>query len=913
MAQKLFNFLTNKTCDKDEATHVSMITPKRNYRIMTPEDKETFRTLYCNCVAKKDGVLGIAEKPRPIDYTVLRVDLDFKLDPSKYSLDDDPVDLQMIERIITFYQAAIKEVCVDDDSFEEDMQNCILLLKKNRYRLEDGVIKTGFHLHFPFFISNKFIQDNVIRNKVIQSCSRTRIFSDIHTSTGKISDSDLAKIVDPIASKTWLMYGSRKYPEADTWDLVSCYDSNLQKIELKDIFQNEMVLLKQNTKTTISKVRYHLPIFLSIFGYGYSKANIKPFILDSQRKTKVKTRGVKKRRSEQDVLEDLKLIENGGLMQMLSEERAVNYNSWIEVGWVLYCISDGHQKGFDLWDEFSSKSSLNYDYEVCVREWNKMVNKGMTMGTLRMMANADSPVEYSKWREMYIKNDLDEAVRTACEKSSYTSVHIPMAKLIYSCYKDKFSCADFKKDLWFSFYNHKWNQIDGICELKKEVINDLTRRFLEYKIENTKLCTNADSESDDYDRLISKDKKINRILAALRNDSYIDKIINASKTFFHDKNFLNKINEKRNLLGCENGVYDLEIGLFREGRPDDYITFSTKIDYINFNNRDRNVIELNDFLDKIFPNENLKYYFLHSAAACLRGGNDDKRFIIYTGDNGDNGKSCTVKLLELVFGEYAWKFEQELILKGMGNSSATARPEIMQSRGRRIAFVDEIAKSASVDIGVVKKLTGNDSWFARGLYTSGGVFTPMFTLILQCNELPSIPAHDNALWNRIRVLLFDSVFSDNAPESEEEQKREKIFKKDIRFAENLPNMAEPMLWLLTQIFKEYNKNGITEPTEVTVSTNTYKSNNDVYAQYFTAKIKKDDGGVVELPDLTNNFKIWYEEEYPDYASKDKSKTTKREVLKKFSGKKLLGAPTNKSKTKPVWKGWMIAEEDEEDE
>ncbi len=44
------------------------------------------------------------------------------------------------------------------------------------------------------------------------------------------------------------------------------------------------------------------------------------------------------------------------------------------------------------------------------------------------------------------------------------------------------------------------------------------------------------------------------------------------------------------------------------------------------------------------------------------GGNENKRFVVLTGD-GDNGKSVVVQLCELTFGDYAWKFEQELLVR----------------------------------------------------------------------------------------------------------------------------------------------------------------------------------------------------------------------------------------------------------
>ena len=48
---------------------------------------------------------------------------------------------------------------------------------------------------------------------------------------------------------------------------------------------------------------------------------------------------------------------------------------------------------------------------------------------------------------------------------------------------------------------------------------------------------------------------------------------------FMNNDFLEKLDSKTNLLGFTNGVFDLDANEFRPGKPDDYITLSTKYDY----------------------------------------------------------------------------------------------------------------------------------------------------------------------------------------------------------------------------------------------------------------------------------------------------------------------------------------------
>ena len=51
-----------------------------------------------------------------------------------------------------------------------------------------------------------------------------------------------------------------------------------------------------------------------------------------------------------------------------------------------------------------------------------------------------------------------------------------------------------------------------------------------------------------------------------------------------------------------------------------------------------------------------------------------------------------------------------------GNSSGSARPDLVSLKGRRLVVGKEVAKTETLNIGVLKELTGNDSINARDLF-----------------------------------------------------------------------------------------------------------------------------------------------------------------------------------------------------
>ena len=183
------------------------------------------------------------------------------------------------------------------------------------------------------------------------------------------------------------------------------------------------------------------------------------------------------------------------------------------------------------------------------------------------------------------------------------------------------------------------------------------------------------------------------------------------------------------------GVIDLELGVFRNGRPDDYITFTTGLNFNKEYTYDHpDVKDLDKYLEEVFPNKNRREYFLDFLCGTLQG-NDHKRFLVATGD-GDNSKSMMMALLEETFGlgetGYFGKFPPELVIISKGHSSGGARPELSRVRGKKIMGIDEITQREELNIREIKRLTGNDSYYARALFEKGTEIRPQFTLILQC-------------------------------------------------------------------------------------------------------------------------------------------------------------------------------------
>jgi len=702
---------TIKQCDAGDWT------PGRYY--ISEDYLDEFWTLYCNC-AGSNAPLSILEKPGP--YTPLRVDFDFKA-PIEVGIKRQ-YSIHTLKKIIKIYQNEIKAV-IPSDSFEERYLWCIVL-EKPKPRIEDGKIKDGFHLHFPHFICGAWVQDYYLRERVVNKMLEKKVWKHC------IFNTKIENVIDErMAGKTWMLYGSMNYKGDESSPYIykrwnnngkkwgHAFDHKLREVQLDDFFEDEMYGRK-------SSVRYYLPRFLSVRGWIAET----PLTSSVKKRSSVATLRKKRqpnvvhKRSPEKVKEDLRFIKDHDIMDMLSDNRSDDYGDWYGVGRTLFDIGEACDEAFNMWVDFS-KRSVKFVEGTCEEYWGRMELGHRTLGSLLYLAKIDNPKDYKEFQSTSINNNLYQCAK--CLKPNEYAV----AQVVIQMFQNRFKCVDAKRDIWYEYRGHKWVEDDGSLSLKKLLANEVYDTFVSYERD---LLEEKSSNKGDTEATVLQ-KKIWAYQEKLRTGTFEKQVVEMCKLDWYDKDFYKNINENRSLIGCENGVIDLEIGVFRNGRPDDYITFSTGLNFNKEYTYDHpDVKDLDKYLSEVFPNKNRREYFLDFLCATLQG-NDHKRFLVATGD-GDNSKSMMMGLLEETFGlgetGYYGKFPPELVILSKGHSSGQCRPELSRVRGKKIMGIDEITNQQQLNIMEIKRLTGNDSYYARAPFEKGTEIRPQFTLILQC-------------------------------------------------------------------------------------------------------------------------------------------------------------------------------------
>ena len=873
------NFLHEHRVKGVRHSHVSMGQMKGKYEFNRP-DLEIFWKLYMNTI--KDNInhnkqveLCIAEKPT--HYLPILGDIDIKIKETDSNITILHTNKQVHE-IIQIYQHTIKEIVED---CTDDKLICVLLEKPLYKVCNNGTyyLKHGFHLHFPNCFLNKIDQEIHFIPRVQKMVTELKIFS-------SLGIEDSGKLIDKACCTVpWLLYGSKKDTGMDPYLMSKIYDSNLKELTIEEAFKNYKIFdIKEKQIKIKGNVEYYLPRILSIIPYGRETCEVQNGLI-SPLKEQISLKSTAKEYKTTSVIESLNIAKK--LLPLLSTSRAENRTDWLTIGWVLYNIGNGTTNALDLWCDFSARSVEKYNESVCIHTWERMVKKNIGIGTLKHYAKIDNINKY---------NELVKETTNTHINESLNGSHNDIAKILHSLYSDQFVCSNISSKCWYQFKDNKWDQIDDGVFLREKISGEIVDMFNKIGNELFKKVSGSGDKGEEAMHSVRL-KQANKMISNLKSAPFKNNVMKECQEVFYDKNFKDKLDTNPNIFPFKNGVYDLLSHEFRQCGPEDYISKTAPIDYIEFKEDDEHVQNVYDYLEKVFPDKSIRDYFLDTTSDIFMGGNHQKHAYFWTGE-GDNGKSITQNILERMLGPLSIKFNTS-ILTGKKIQSGSANPEMARAGGGvRLATLEEPNNDESINVGILKLLTGNDTFYARDLFEKGKEgreITPMFKLIFICNILPKLKGADKATWNRIRVIPFESTFCrpDNpAPDTYEEQLRQKRFPMDLDFSSKIQNLLQPFAWLLLQ-HRMTIKDRV-EPDKVRAATAMYRKQNDLYRQFIEESIIEDSKSYVSIVELYSHFKEWFKDSLPNQTL-----PIKNEVEDYFT--KMWDEPLKGKR----WKGYRI--------
>lgn len=831
----------------DEQTHLSFNKGKYN----VPDNKlEEFYKNYYNVIKEKGNPekdsLFLIEKVYNSNFAFF-LDLDIKNEIN--ITDNDIID------IIELTKESIKNMFEDNEMILE-------------YIVSKRITENNANYHINFY--------NLIVNNAIGKKLTMEILSN-----NNILSNELKKCIDMSVYRTGLrLLGSKKVSKEnkenkeEQMDIYKIYDLNLKKFtELHETEYLDFI------KTTVKRKR-------TILNTPLKNKNIEKENTLSIGNKSVPVKGV----SNDKIIAQLKKLlqhiklEND-FLQNFDISIARIYANQNKMGIFCYYVSiNGKYCPFKERNHKRDSSPIYFEIntngiyikcydEECLRR--KFPEEGIKLPNNFAEEYSDL---YLSMNTKYWHSDITitNEIRDYLEASLLGS-HYQIAKAVFQIYKDRFRIDDIKNTEWYEFDGIRWKQSHLMNILISE---DLPKYYRGIKISDTSSQT-----KDLQDFLVNNDKidanvrngMIDNIIAKLENVSFKNNIISQVTYLFktYDPEFYSNLDSDNYLLGFKNGVYDFNTNKFRNGTQNDYITFSTGYDYIEYDESYTQINEIYDFLGKIITNRKVLEYTLKILGKSLIGM-PDERFYIWTGLSGANGKSTLINFLEHTLGDYITSVDVSLLTNKRANAS-NASPDVVRLRGKRLFTFQEPEHDDKLRTGILKQYTGGDTIIARELFKAPVCFKLQGTMVMCCNELPSVTSCDGGTWRRIRVIDFTSRFCDNPVKKNE-------FKIDPTIKYKIKNWRPYFMSILIHWYNKFLTEGMNEPDEVKKATAKYKVDNDKFNEFFDQIIEESDSNFETNKTIHNHFSSWWSNNYPSTRIPE-MKDLRRSMKTKYGSEK----------------------------
>lgn len=822
--------------DSKTATMTCMAPGGGKWMVPDQDYPEFIRLMHDYLFIKKNAPRAFVEQPRKGEPKPLLIDLDFRYSAEK-----------SLSRTFTLEQigAFCEQLVVGLKAFftiDTDELRFFVTLRPGPYR-SGQTIKDGIHILCPdIALSNE--KQKALRNWMLSQGAVGTCFAE----TGFTNDPEDVYDESMVRKQGWIFYGESK-PSIQPYKLECVY----RYIVADNEWDNDPTPYTAKQLMTLLSVRFGVKedtnvvreeaaaAYAAIQDWGAPPpvaVEHTPEEIAERNETLLALQAY----APGNMKDEERMVVRRLVMECLSDERAAKYDTWIRVGWCLHNI-DPSEDGFQLWMDFSARStkSAGNNTAQLKRDWFHGWRKDgdgprLTERSLRKWAREDNYDTYKRIMSDYLITFIKEEIEPT---------HHHIAMLMKKMYGSNYVASIHPRSTeWYKYDDavNMWKKLNQGIELRIKVNSEVADR-----ISNARSTINATNEVD-----IQKRKDLLKVETSLYNSGFGDSVMKMAVHQFYEEDFEKRLNINPYLFGCRNGVLDLRVPgadgrdhvVFRDGRPEDYVSFlggqnlpeMESIDYKPYNPADPAQAEIADFFSKLFPDKDVRAYTLRLLASCLEGTNKEQCFYVATGVGG-NGKSKLVELMRMTFGDYQTSLQATVLTRKRPESGA-ANPDIMAVKCRRFIYLQEPDDKEPINTSRMKQFSGEDMVEARGLFQDQEKFMIMGKLIMMCNKLPPVTTMDRGTWRRIRVIEFVSKFV--MPDHPEYVlKRPNVFLIDPTLDKKLRTWREPFLALLVHIYEtEYLINGLSPvPAAVMRAVDKYKENFDLYARFRGERVR----------------------------------------------------------------------------
>lgn len=522
-------------------------------------------------------------------------------------------------------------------------------------------------------------------------------------------------------------------------------------------------------------------------------------------------------------------------IDILPSSLAEDYEKWIDIGIKLFLAGASEHH----WHIFSRKSN-KYNYNETKKKWYSFTNcKGSTYSFFILVSKYDP--------------ELVEEIKSK-SISNIGMYDNEISRTLWHLYNDEhvFSCGD-----WYYYNGLRWIVDTNRTYISRKIMVDFHQRL------DTAIMSHFNNNNDNETEKLGKDEFDQRLRifnhVKLRTQSgRMGNDWHALNVVFDQPDFKESLDTKKHLIGFENGVYDLNTYEFRLSNKDDMITMSVRYKFDEtFDDDTPEVRETMSLLMSLFPDETVLEYTLCFLSSAISGHVKEELIHFWTGlsnsQTGANGKSTVVSLMLNSLGDYATGGHSSIITS-QREYAYSSNPALMALKNKRFVTFQEIENERTINMSVVKGMTGNDLVTGRQLYQQQETFVPHWHIVVCANALPPVSSDDGGTRRRIRNIPFDSKYVEN-PQDPKWKNMKNIYKIDYELKERIKNYKMAMMYILIKYHIKYNNNGLPLCERILLHTDQYFKETNPIDNFIKDFIVKDEEGVLSLNSVINALKI----------------------------------------------------------
>ncbi len=311
----------------------------------------------------------------------------------------------------------------------------------------------------------------------------------------------------------------------------------------------------------------------------------------------------------------------------------------------------------------------------------------------------------------------------------------------------------------------------------------------------------------------------------------------------------NDLDRNPMLLGCRNGVVDLETGRLLDPRPEYYISKASPVEYKGI---DEPCPMWEEFLSSAIDDPEVVAFLQKLIGYTITGLTDLRIFPILFGRRGQNGKGTIMEIIYHILGPLAGPIQSEMLLQQHNSrSSSGPSPDIMDLMGKRIAGASETEDGQRFAVAKVKLLSGGDMLVGRNPNDRDQTtFKPTHTLFMLTNSEPHAPAHDSAFWQRVIQIDFPYTFCAE-PKAPWEKKA------IPGLADKLKSEASGILAWMVKGTLLWRIEGLKLPPQIAKTTAEYRRREDQLLDFLEECCIQDTNSSIRSTELYDLFKRWW--------------------------------------------------------